>query len=171
LHVLPDFAGNRSPLGDPLARGVISGLSLDASFDGLARLYWRTAVGLAVGLREIVGLLSGNAGDRPVLHLAGGHTRSPLLIDLYATATGCPVITRDRADMVLLGTAMAAATACGLHPDLAAAARSMAQPGTEHLPDPAGAAAIVRDEAALRALRRHRSELAALWAASAGQAG
>lgn len=162
LHVLPDFAGNRSPLGDPLARGVISGLPLDASFDGLARLYWRTAVGLAIGLREIVALLTDDSSARPVLHLAGGHTRSPLLTGLYATATGCPLISADRADMVLLGTAMAAATACGLHPDLATAARAMAQPGTEHLPDPAGAAAIDRDTAAFRALQRHRSELAAL---------
>jgi len=165
LHVLPDFAGNRSPHGDPLARGVISGLGLDASFDGLARLYWRTAVGLAIGLREIVDLLAGDGPARPVLHLAGGHTRSPLLTGLYATATGCRVITSDRADMVLLGTAMAAAAACGLHPDLASAARAMARPGTEHRPDPGAAAAIARDAAALRALQRHRSAVAALSAA------
>ena len=49
LHVLPDFHGNRSPLADPHALGVISGLSLDASFDSLARLYERTAVGHRAG--------------------------------------------------------------------------------------------------------------------------
>jgi FGGY-family pentulose kinase len=42
LHVLPDFHGNRSPLADPHATGVISGLTLDRSFDGLCRLYYRT---------------------------------------------------------------------------------------------------------------------------------
>jgi FGGY-family pentulose kinase len=35
LHILPDFHGNRAPLADPDAVGVISGLTLDASFDGL----------------------------------------------------------------------------------------------------------------------------------------
>ena len=48
LHVLPDFHGNRSPLADPHALGVVSGLSLDASFDSLCRLYWRTAVAIAL---------------------------------------------------------------------------------------------------------------------------
>jgi FGGY-family pentulose kinase len=48
LHVLPDFHGNRSPRADPHAVGVISGLTLDASFDSLCRLYWRTAVGIAL---------------------------------------------------------------------------------------------------------------------------
>ena len=42
LHVLPDFHGNRSPLADPHAVGVISGLTLDSSFDSLCKLYWRT---------------------------------------------------------------------------------------------------------------------------------
>ena len=44
IHVLPDFHGNRAPLGEPQARGVISGLTLDTGFDALCRLYYRTAV-------------------------------------------------------------------------------------------------------------------------------
>src|SRR5690606_10259104 len=60
LHVLPDFHGNRSPLADPHALGVISGLTLDASFDSLCRLYWRTAVAIALGVRHILERLNQN---------------------------------------------------------------------------------------------------------------
>ena len=54
LHVLPDFNGSRSPLADPLARGVVHGLTLDHSFDAACALYWRAAVGLAFGMRQII---------------------------------------------------------------------------------------------------------------------
>ncbi len=54
LHVLPDFHGNRSPFADPHARGVISGLTLDTSFDSLCALYWRTAVSIALGTRHVL---------------------------------------------------------------------------------------------------------------------
>ena len=72
LHVLPDFHGNRSPLADPHALGVISGLTLDASFDSLCRLYWRTAVAIALGVRHIVETLkeSGYASSKPCMSRA-----------------------------------------------------------------------------------------------------
>src|SRR5690606_22227219 len=88
LHVLPDFHGNRSPLADPHALGVISGLTLDGSLDGLARLYWRTMVGLALGVRHILETLNANGHAIDTLHVAGGHTRNRLLIGLYADVTG-----------------------------------------------------------------------------------
>ena len=66
LHVLPDFHGNRSPLADPMAKGAIHGLTLDSSFDSLARLYYATAVGIALGNRHIVDALNRERlRDRP----------------------------------------------------------------------------------------------------------
>jgi FGGY-family pentulose kinase len=161
LHVVPDFAGNRSPHADPAATGMVAGLTLDASFDGFCRLYWRTAVGIALGLRQIVALLTGDPAARPDLHLAGGHTRSPLLTGLYASATGCRVIVAEGTDAVLLGTAAAAATGAGLHADLAAAATAMQQPGTEHLPDPAAGPRLGRDYAVFLEMQRHAGAVAA----------
>ena len=35
-----------------------AGLTLDASFDGLCRLYWRTCVGIALGVRQILDALN-----------------------------------------------------------------------------------------------------------------
>ncbi|MFZ2099480.1 MAG: FGGY-family carbohydrate kinase, partial [Oricola sp.] len=88
LHVLPDFHGNRSPLADPNAVGVISGLTLDASFDSLCRLYWRTAVGIALGVRHILKTLNDRGYGIDTLHVTGGHVKNPLLMELYADAAG-----------------------------------------------------------------------------------
>jgi FGGY-family pentulose kinase len=161
LHVLPDFHGNRSPLADPRALGAISGLDMDASFDGLCRLYFRTAVALALGVRDVLERLAPHGPPPLALHAAGGHARNPLLVELYADATGLPVI-EPRTDAMLLGTATVAAAGAGLHPSLAAAGRAMHRDGTPRPPDPAAAARFGRDWRAFRALQRHRAELAAL---------
>ena len=79
-----------SPTRDAL--GVISGLPLDASFDALARLYWRTCVALALGLRAILERLNQHGYAIDTLHVTGGHTRNPLLMELYADATRCRTV-------------------------------------------------------------------------------
>jgi FGGY-family pentulose kinase len=145
LHVLPDFHGNRSPLADPHATGVISGLTLDTSFDSLCRLYYRTAVGIVLGTRHILAALNQRGYRIDTLHLTGGHVKNPLLVELYADATGCRLVVPQTEDAVLLGTAMVAATAAGIHRDLTAAAAAMAPEGQERLPDPAAAARLARD--------------------------
>ena len=134
LMVLPDFHGNRSPLADPLSRGTIHGLTIDSSFDSLARLYYASAVGVALGTRHIVEALNANGYDIRYLHLAGGHVANPLLVELYADATGCTVELPDEEDSVLLGTAAVAAAASGLHESLVAAARAMTGSGRRIAP-------------------------------------
>lgn len=129
LHVLPDFHGNRSPLADPRARGVISGLALDGSLDALARLYYAGAAAIALGNRHILERLGEHGFRIDHLHLTGGHVRNPLLVELYADATNCTVVLGEEEDGVLLGTAMAAAVAAGLYPSLAEAAAAMARTG------------------------------------------
>ncbi|WLR91571.1 FGGY-family carbohydrate kinase [Shinella zoogloeoides] len=159
LHVLPDFHGNRSPLADPHALGVISGLALDASFDGLCRLYWRTSVAIALGIRHILEKLGECGYRRDTLHIAGGHVHNPLLLELYRDVTGCRIVVPETGDAVLLGTAMVAATAGGLYPDLAAAGAAMSPGGTVLLPDARRKAGYDRDYRRFLALVRHRAEL------------
>ena len=137
LHVLPDFHGNRSPLADPQALGVISGLTLDASFDSLCRLYWRTAVGIALGVRHILETLNERGYGIDTLHVTGGHLKNPLLMELYADAAGCTVIEPAADDAVLLGTGMVAATAAGFFETLGQAAQAMQQGGRSREPNPA----------------------------------
>lgn len=154
LHVLPDFHGRRSPDPDPRALGAIVGLPLDASFDALCRLYWRACVGVALGLRGVLDHLDAHGFQARTLHVTGGHVRNPLLMELYADATGRRLVAPGAPDAVLLGAAMAAAAGAGVHPSLAAAGAAMAQEGRARDPDPAAAARVARDWRAHRALAR-----------------
>jgi FGGY-family pentulose kinase len=159
LHVLPDFHGNRSPLADPHALGVISGLTLDASFDSLCRLYWRTAVGIALGVRHILDTLNAGGFVIDTLHVTGGHTKNPLLMELYADAVGCVVVEPLVDEAVLTGTAAIAATGAGLYPDLASACAGMRQADRERRPNPAAKARFDRDYRIFLEMHRQRQAL------------
>lgn len=162
LHVLPDFHGNRSPFADPHARGVVSGLALDASFDALCRLYWRTCVAIALGVRHVLDHMNAHGYLIDTLHVTGGHTRNPLLMELYADATGCTVAESEAEDAVLLGSAMIAANASGLHASLAEACRAMRRPDRTRRPDADRAAARDRDYRIFLRMHEQRRELAAM---------
>ena len=156
LHVLPDFHGNRSPLGDPFALGVISGLTLDSDFDSLCRLYWRTCVSIALGVRHILETLNTRGYAIDTLHVTGGHTKNPILMELYADATGCTVVESSAKDATLLGMAMVAATAAGLYPSLDQACVAMQQGGTSRAPDPAARPQFDKDYAIFLEMLRQR---------------
>lgn len=161
IQILPDFLGNRAPLGDARARGTITGLDMGGDFDSLCRLYWRGAVALAVGLREMIAHLGAHGLTVDRLLLAGGHARDSILTGLYADATGLKLI-EPRDDAVLLGTAMVAGVAAGRYADTRAAARAMGGEGPERAPDPANAGWLARDARAFALMRRHRAEMEAL---------
>ncbi len=162
LNVLPDFHGNRAPFADPRALGVISGLGLETSFDSLCRLYFRTAVAIALGLRRIVDAVRDDGHSAAALHIAGGHTRNSLLMELYPDATGLTVLDAGGEQAVLRGTAAAAATAAGFFPDLGAAASAMGQVARRYPPNPAAAERLARDYRVFKALETQRQELESL---------
>jgi FGGY-family pentulose kinase/HAD superfamily hydrolase (TIGR01509 family) len=162
LHVLPDFHGNRSPLGEPRAKGVVSGLTLDESFDGLCRLYFRTAVAIALGVRHILEALHEGGYDTARMHLTGGHLHNPLLVELYADATGATLDIPDAIDATLLGTAIAAAVAAGLHADLASGATTMRSGFIERAPNASLRAAYDHDYTIFGEMLTHRRRLEVL---------
>lgn len=159
LHVLPDFHGNRSPLADPHGLGVISGLSLDGSFDGLCRLYWKACLAIVLGIRHVIEKLGEGGYALEALHVTGGHLRNPLLMEIYKDVTGCKLVVPRTSDAVLLGTAMAAAVTGGLYANLASAGEHMYPGGTEYLPDPRKRALYDREYRRFLAMYRHRDEL------------
>jgi ribulose kinase len=137
-------------------------LTLDASFDSLCRLYWRTAVAIALGVRHVLEALNENGYLIDTLHVTGGHTRNPLLMELYADATGCTVTEPVAGEAVLIGTGMLAATAAGLYPDLIAAGVAMRQGFRTRTPNPAAAKRFDRDYRVFLEMHRHRQALDAI---------
>tara|TARA_B100000161_G_C33262119_1_gene286172 strand:- start:23 stop:565 length:543 start_codon:yes stop_codon:yes gene_type:complete len=162
LHVLPDFHGNRSPLADPEALGVISGLTLDQSEESFLKLYWATACAIAYGTRHIIDALNDTGYDITHIHLSGGHTASKVLVKLYADVTGCHVVMSDCEEPVLLGSAMLAAGALDVDGGLARAARQMAGKETLHAPDEKAKADHDRRYAIFHQMHAHRQDLDAM---------
>ena len=161
IRVLPDFHGNRTPLADAGATGTIHGLTLDGTFDGMCAIYYRAMVSLALGIRQILDLMEfdGRAGT---LHLGGGHARNSLLARLYADATRRHVAISAGEEAMLLGTAMAAAAAAGLHPSLEDACKAMVRPATIIAPNEIRARALDRDYRIFLRMQEQRRELETL---------
>ena len=125
VHILPDFHGNRSPRADPHARGMMSGLALDASFESLARQYLATIQAVAYGTRHIIEALNGHGYVINRIHASGGGTRNPLWLQEHADITGCPVYVARDTESVLLGAAILAAVAAGKFSSIAEAIGAM----------------------------------------------
>ncbi|MFT4011880.1 MAG: FGGY-family carbohydrate kinase [Paracoccus sp. (in: a-proteobacteria)] len=156
IHILPDFKGSRTPFADPLMRGVMHGLPLDRGEAALDGLYWRAAVGIALGTRQVVAHM-GLAPDR--IAMAGGQARSGLMRQLYADATGAEIHWQPE-DAVLRGTAIAAA-APHLGGIRAARAR-FARAVRITRPDAAAQARRARDWTVFLRMQEHRAEIAAM---------
>lgn len=137
LHVLADHHGNRSPRADPLARGIIAGLTLEHGADALARHYLATVQALAYGTRHIIDSLNA-AGHRITrVVMTGGGTRNALLAREHADAIGRDLHLGSEDQEVTRGAAILAATAGGAFPDLRSAAAAMAHDGGTIRADPA----------------------------------
>ena len=133
-----------------------------SSFDSLCRLYWRTAVGIALGVRHILEALNARGYGIDTLHVTGGHLKNPLLMELYADAAGCMVIEPAAEDAVLLGSGMVAATAAGLYSNLAEAAGGMEQGGRKRLPNSAVRRRFDHDYAVFLKMHEQRQALDAI---------
>jgi L-ribulokinase len=129
--------GNRSVLVDAGLSGLIVGLTLATRAEHIYRALIEST---AFGTRTI--LETFRRAGLPVRELiaAGGLIKNPVIMQIYADVCRMPVklIASDQGPA--LGTAMHAAVAAGVHPDIRAAAKAMG--GTErdpYVPDEARA--------------------------------
>ena len=113
LHILPDYNGNRSPRADVASRGMWSGLTLDASFENLAKMYLATIQAIAYGTRHIIEALNEEGYDIRRIHASGGGTKNPLWMQEHADVCGVEILIAEDSESVMLGAAMLAAVAAG----------------------------------------------------------
>ncbi|XP_068464072.1 uncharacterized protein [Phaseolus vulgaris] len=129
VHVLPDFHGNRSPLADPKAKGVIYGLTLDTSEKQLALLYLAAVQGIAYGTRHIVEHCNANGHKISTLLACGGLSKNSIFIQEHADIIGCPIILPRESESVLLGAAILGAVATRKYHNLGEAMKALNAPG------------------------------------------
>ncbi|CDX55287.1 FGGY carbohydrate kinase domain-containing protein [Mesorhizobium plurifarium] len=134
IQVVPEFLGNRSPLADPDARGLIAGLGTDRSVESLVGLYVAGLCGLGYGVRQIVAAMASSGLAVDTIVISGGAGQSALVRQLLADAAGLPVAASRSQEPVLLGAAMLGAVAAGRYPDLSTAMPAMSRLGDVFTP-------------------------------------
>lgn len=85
LVMLPYFAGERTPIQDPDARGVIAGLTLD---HGRGDLYRAALEATALGVRHNVQTMRDAGADIRRIVAVGGGTQGRLWLQIVSDATG-----------------------------------------------------------------------------------
>lgn len=108
LVALPYFAGERTPLFDPDARGVFAGLHLG---HGRAHLYRALLEATAYGVRHNLEAMSEVAGPAARVVAVGGGTRGDLWTQIVSDVTGQPQELHRYSDGASYGDARLAAMA------------------------------------------------------------
>jgi FGGY-family pentulose kinase len=125
IHILPDFLGNRSPKADPHYRGLYDGLNLDTTITSQALRCYATIQAVAYGIRDNIETLNKAGYEIDKMYVTGGGTKNPVWLQEHADATGTTIVLPREPEAVLLGSAILAATAAGLHKDIYAAMQAM----------------------------------------------
>ncbi len=111
LLVLPYFAGERTPIFDPKARGVIAGLTLRHRRGHLFRAAYE---GIAFGVRHILDFLDTAAGPAERIVAVGGGTQGGLWTQIVSDVTGRPQLVPAQTIGACYGDALLAAIGTGL---------------------------------------------------------
>lgn len=114
LLLLPYFAGERTPIFDPDARGVIAGLSLRHTRGHVFRAMYE---GIAFGVRQIMELLDRGSQDLSQRIVAvGGGTQGGLWTQIVSDVTNRPQLIPKETIGASFGDALMAGIGAGLVP-------------------------------------------------------
>jgi xylulokinase len=113
LVVLPYFAGERTPIYDPQARGVVAGLTLR---HGRGHLFRAVYEGIAYGIRQILDHIDAAAGPASRIFAVGGGTQGGLWTQIVSDVTHREQLVPAQAIGASYGDALLAAIGTGLQP-------------------------------------------------------
>lgn len=111
LLVLPYFAGERTPIFEPRARGLVIGLTLRHGRGHLYRGIWE---GTAFATRHLLEVMYGTALAAPRIRAVGGGTKGELWSRIVSDVTGLPQEIPAVTIGASFGDAQLAATAIGM---------------------------------------------------------
>jgi ribulose kinase len=122
LVCLDYWQGNRCPLKDPRARGVLWGLSLS---HGPGHVFRSIYEGTAFGTRHILEDVESHGLRIERVFAGGGGAKSRLWLQIHADVLGRAIHLPQESEASALGSALVAAVHAGYYPDLNQAARQM----------------------------------------------
>lgn len=139
LVALDWHSGNRSVLVDHELSGLIVGQTLATRPDEVYRALLEAT---AFGTRRIIQAFEDSGVPVTELVVAGGLLQNALFMQIYADVTRRPLGIIDSEQGAALGSAMHAAVAAGVYPDIRSAAQAMGKVrDAVYTPDPDAAAA------------------------------
>jgi len=132
LLVLPYFSGERTPINDPNARGVIAGLTLAHK---RKHLYRAVLEGVAYGIRHNIDAFRNIGAEVKRVIAVGGGTKSATWLQIVSDVADLPQIVPALTIGASYGDAFLAGLAAGIltHDDLA----TWVKPGQKITPNPA----------------------------------
>ena len=123
------WGGNRSTLVDADLSGLLVGVTLATQPH---EIYRALIEATAFGTRKIIEAFhKEELHVKEILACGGIAAKSPLLLQIYADATGLPVRLAASDQAGALGSAIHATVAAGIHPDVKTAVAKMTLPGTK----------------------------------------
>jgi xylulokinase len=113
LVVLPYFAGERTPLFDPDARGVVAGLALG---HGRGDLFRAVLEGTAYGMRHNLELMRSTGAPLHRVTAVGGGAHNPLWLQIVSDVAGIPQDIPERTTGASFGDAFLVGRATSVIP-------------------------------------------------------
>lgn len=151
LLVLPYFGGERTPFADPLARGVIAGLTLQHTRADIQRAVLES---IGFGVRHLLDAFADASVPVDTIRAAGGATSDPLALQIVSDVTGRAQDVARETIGASYGAAYLAARTIGLVDDRSGPDDGWFAVERTITPDPATAASYDRGYALFRQLYR-----------------